>query len=108
MPGRPTAGRPRWPCSATTGPTSWSPAAWRQALPGRLHRLRLDVSRPLEAVVGEAREEVVRLLEARAVARLGAGWAGLPSRSSPRWLVPRGPRRPAAAALAIYQPMTSR
>jgi hypothetical protein len=83
-------------------------AAWRQALPGRLHRLRLDVSRPLEAVVGEAREEVVRLLEARAVARLGAGWAGLPSRSSPRWLVPRGPRRAAAAALAIYQPMTSR
>jgi hypothetical protein len=83
-------------------------AAWRQALPGRLHRLRLDVSRPLEAVVGEAREEVVRLLEARAVARLGAGWAGLPGRSSPRWLVPRGPRRAAAAALAIYQPMTSR
>jgi thymidylate kinase len=82
--------------------------AWRHALPDRLHRLRLDVSRPLEAVVGEAREEVVRLLEERAVARLGAGWAGLPSRPSPRWLVPRGPRRAAAAALAIYQPMTLR
>lgn len=82
--------------------------AWRDALPGRLRRSHLDASRPVLGVARDAREEVLRLLEARAAARLGAGWAGLPSRRSPRWLVPRGPRRVASAGLAIYQPMSPR
>lgn len=82
--------------------------AWRHALPGRLRRRHLDASRPAAGVARDAREEVLRLLEARAAARLGAGWASLPRRRSPRWLVPRGPRRVGSAALAIYQPMSPR
>ena len=83
-------------------------AAWREVLPTRLRRRGLDVTAPLDRVAGQAREEVMGLLEARAAARLGAGWASLPSRASSRWLVPRSPRRAGAAALAVYQPMTPR
>jgi hypothetical protein len=82
--------------------------AWREVLPSSIRRRRLDASLPLERVLGEATEEVMQLLEARTVARLDAGWASLPSRGSPRWLVPRGPRGTAAAALAMYQPMLPR
>ena len=32
-------------------------------------------------------------MEARTVARLGAGWATLPKAGSPRWWIPRGPTR---------------
>jgi hypothetical protein len=80
-------------------------AAWRQVLPPAVRRRRLDAALPFERVLEEASEEVLELLEARTLARLGAGWAGLPGRGSPRWLVPRGPRRTAGASLAIYQPM---
>jgi hypothetical protein len=80
-------------------------AAWRQVLPPAVRRRRLDAALPFERVLEEATEEVLELLEARTLARLGAGWAGLPGRGSPRWLVPRGPRRTAGASLAIYQPM---
>jgi hypothetical protein len=80
-------------------------AAWREVLPSRVRRRRLDASRPTERVLADATEEVLELLEARTVARLDGGWASLPSRGSPRWQVPRRPRRTAAAALAVYQPM---
>ena len=80
-------------------------AAWREVLPAAACRRRLDASLPFERVLEEATEEVMELLEARSMARLGAGWAGLPGRRSPRWLVPRGPRRTAGSSLAIYQPM---
>jgi hypothetical protein len=80
-------------------------AAWREVLPARLRSRRLDAARPAEQVVADAAEEVLELLEARTVARLDAGWAGLPTRRSARWQVPRGPRGTAAAALAVYQPM---
>jgi hypothetical protein len=80
-------------------------AAWREVLPPRLRRRRLDASSPPERVLADAASEVMELLEARTVARLDAGWATLPSRGSPRWQVPRGPRRTAGASLAVYQPM---
>jgi hypothetical protein len=80
-------------------------AAWRQVLPAAARRRRLDAALPLERVLDEAAGEVMGLLEARALARLDAGWAGLPGRREPRWLVPRGPRRTAGSSLAIYQPM---
>jgi hypothetical protein len=80
-------------------------AAWRQVLPPAVRHRRLDASRPFQGVLDEAAEEVMELLEARTLARLGAGWAGLPSRRSPRWLVPRGPGDTAGSSLAIYQPM---
>jgi hypothetical protein len=82
--------------------------AWRDALPGRLQRRHLDASRPPAGVARDAREEILRLLEARAAARLEAGWASLPARRSPRWLVPRASRRVGSAGLAIYQPMSPR
>ena len=45
------------------------------------------------------------MLNERALARLGAGWTSL---AGGRWQLPRGPRRAAHAALAVYQPVTVR
>lgn len=81
--------------------------AWRTLRCGR-RTVALDASRPLAEVVEAARAAIVETLEARAVRRLGAGWAALPSQRSARWLLPRGPRRVAAGALALYQPVTRR
>ena len=68
----------------------------------------LDASGPLQLVEQNAREVVLDLLEARATARLGPGWSGLPRRRSGRWLLPRGPRTMARAGLGIYQPVTTK
>jgi hypothetical protein len=35
-------------------------------------------------------------------------WANLPSRSDPRWLIPRGPRAVARSGLFVYHPVTQR
>ena len=83
-------------------------AAWRAALPSRARRAHLDAARPFHEVAGEARERILELLEARTLTRVGAGWSGLPRRASPRWVLPRGTRRQALGALAIYHPVTLR
>jgi hypothetical protein len=84
-------------------------AAWRGVLPDGVRRVHLDASRPLHEVAGHAREPILDLLETRAVARLGSGWSDLPPRrASRRWVIPRGTRRQAYGALAIYHPMTLR
>jgi energy-coupling factor transporter ATP-binding protein EcfA2 len=83
-------------------------SSWRTSLPTGVRQVYLDASRPIEEVAQEAREAVLRLLEARAVSRLGGGWASLPRRSASRWLLPRGPKPSATAGLAIYQPTTTR
>jgi thymidylate kinase len=80
--------------------------AWRDVLPHAVPRVHINASRSISEVAAAAREEVVRRLEARAIARLGPGWVGLPERGDPRWLLPRGPRKVAKAALAVYQPVT--
>jgi hypothetical protein len=78
--------------------------AWRE-LPATV--TVIDASLDAADVSAAAREEVVRFLHERAVARLGAGWVSLPSRSAQRWLLPRAPRV-ARSALLAYQPITVR
>lgn len=82
--------------------------AWREILPRRARIAFLDVSRPLEAVLEAAVDETYGVLEERALARLGGGWARLPSMRKPRWMIPRGPRAIAKAGIRIYQPVTAK
>jgi hypothetical protein len=81
--------------------------AWDSALPVAVPVVRIDVSRPLEEVLGEAVEAVTRLMESRAVSRLDSGWAALPVRQT-RWWLPRGPRTVASASVSVYQPVSRR
>ena len=67
-------------------------SAWDSVLPARVPVVRVDASRPAAEVAEEAREHVLRMLERRAVSRLGAGWSTIPSRSAARWIIPRGPK----------------
>jgi hypothetical protein len=83
-------------------------AAWRGVLPDRVRRVGLDASLPIQEVAGHAREQILDLLQTRAVAHLGPGWSDLPGRASRRWTIPRGTRRQAYGALAIHHPMTLR
>ncbi|MGH9890402.1 MAG: hypothetical protein ACREA0_00140 [bacterium] len=82
--------------------------AWHEVVPRRARPVYLDASRPPEEVVRTARDTIFDLAEARALAHLKGGWAGLPRRRSPRWILPRTPRRAARSALSIYQPVTLR
>lgn len=66
---------------------------------------RIDASMSASEVLAAAREEIVQALHERALARAGAGWVSF---SSGRWLLPRGPRCAARAALGVYQPVTLR
>jgi len=81
--------------------------AWRSLLPTE-RCVFLDVGSPPHQVVSRAREEIERFLEAQTARMSGAGWIGLPSRSNPRWVIPRGPRRVSRAALRVYHPVTRR
>lgn len=81
-------------------------ASWR-SLDRTIPRMEsLDAAAPADDVLGNARSSVVRHLEERAVARLGAGWAPLPRRGPPRWHFPRGPAAAAASSFLVYQPMS--
>ena len=82
--------------------------AWSRAVPERVRRVRVDASQDPAAVLSDVRDEIVDLLEARTMARLGQGWTGLPNASRPRWILPRGPSRAALGALSLYQPVTTR
>lgn len=79
---------------------------WK-ASPPRGHVVELDAERPRDEVAEAAHEVIVANLEQRAVSRLHTGWSCLPARNT-RWWLPRGPRRTARAALALYQPVTVR
>jgi hypothetical protein len=83
-------------------------SAWRKALPRAVRGVHLDASPSRERLAQQAREEVRSLLEPRAISRLGAGWSALPRHGPSRWILPRGPKASASAALAIYHPMTAR
>lgn len=82
--------------------------AWLElGIPGA-EKVVLDATKPLDQVVADAREAIVAHLERRAVARLGAGWANLPSRTSTRWWLPRSPRPTAVTGVGVYQPVTAK
>lgn len=81
---------------------------WHDVIPRRVRRVYIDASAPAEEVLAAAREAVLSVLSDRAARRIGPGWTDLPTRSSPRWVLPRGPRKTARSALAIYQPVTVR
>jgi Phosphotransferase enzyme family len=81
---------------------------WRTVLPRRVRRATIDASAPVEEVRAAAREAVFSVVADRAAGRVGSGWVGFPTASSPRWLLPRGPRRAARAALGVYQPIAAR
>jgi hypothetical protein len=72
--------------------------AWKGVLPRGVPRVFLDAQKPPGHVAEEGRESIVRVLEKRAMARLGPGWATLPGARSSRWWIPRGPR---AASLSV-------
>jgi thymidylate kinase/aminoglycoside phosphotransferase (APT) family kinase protein len=80
--------------------------AWRRIVPRHIPQAFLDVSQSIDDAAASARDVVFEKLSARTVRRLGAGWAGFPPTSSPRWILPRGPRRAAVAGPSIYQPVT--
>jgi hypothetical protein len=93
--------------------------AWREVLPGRVRQAHLDSSRSPEAVVRAARDEIVRMIEERAISRLGPGWLDLPrpgrgarttasSAAPPRLILARGPKPTAVASLLMYQPCSVR
>ena len=80
--------------------------AWRSIALGRTTPVYVDAARPEAEVRATAREAVFAVLARRASGRLGPGWAALPSTSSSRWLLPRGPRKAARSGLSVYQPVT--
>jgi thymidylate kinase len=93
--------------------------AWEDALPNKLRRVRLDASQPLNDVVRAARDEIVQVLEQRAISRLGRGWLDVPrpgrgertttsASTPPRLILARGPRAAAVRSLLMYQPCTFR
>jgi hypothetical protein len=81
-------------------------AAWRAAVPPPT--VTVPITGDASALAAEAREAISLALEGRALKRLGAGWASLPARSSPRWLIPRGPRGTVRSGLRAYSPLTLR
>jgi energy-coupling factor transporter ATP-binding protein EcfA2 len=83
-------------------------STWDSVLPTRVPVVRVDASRPSAEVAEEAREQVLQMLERRAISRLGAGWSRIPRRSSARWIIPRAPRDTAGTGLKIYHPVTTR
>lgn len=80
--------------------------AWRTLTPRHTKQVFLDAARPKAEVNATAREAVFSALTQRASGRLAKGWVALPSASSPRWLLPRGPRATARSGLSVYQPVT--
>lgn len=82
---------------------SW---VWRFAVPKGTNAK--VVAGSAEKAIVSARAEVVARLEARAIGRLGSGWAGFPRGAGPRWLLPRGPRHVAVSGLRSYHPITRR
>lgn len=82
-------------------------SCWKQVLPSRIDRARVDVSAPPARVADEVRARVVDFLERRTASRLGSGWVNLPSPRSTRWWIPRG-RRASVGGVEVHQPVTFR
>lgn len=80
-------------------------SAWHSQLPSDQRCRYLDVALPLEEVVRLASSEINELAIAKAPG-IVPGWTELPGRRTPRWTLPRGPRKVAASALRVYHPVT--
>jgi Phosphotransferase enzyme family len=80
-------------------------ARWKRLPVWSKQMVHVDASRPFEEVARAASEHILAFLEARSIARLGAGWVTVPAAST-RWWLPRGPRSVARAGLGVYQPVT--
>jgi len=72
------------------------------------HTAYIDASRDVAHVLRDSFDAMARACERLVDARSGPGWTSLPRRRSARWILPRGPRKVAAEALRIYQPVTIR
>ena len=81
--------------------------AWHTELPSWQRRVYLDVALPLDEVIRQASREIEEVVEGTSSGRT-PGWTGLPSRDTPRWTMPRAPRRVAKSALRVYHPVTVR
>ena len=79
--------------------------AWHSQLPSNQRCRYLNVSLPLDEVIRIASREIHELAVARAPAR-SADWTVLPGGKTPRWTLPRAPRKVATNALRVYHPMT--
>ena len=82
--------------------------AWHELPPRPIRTVSLDATRPMQEVLDRARDEILSTLSDRAARDIGVGWTALPRPTSPRFFLPRGPRRSALAAMSIYQPILLR
>ena len=80
--------------------------AWRRHLPASQRRVFLDASRPARDVLEQAVTELERLASTVGPRSLGAGWTGVPKKTSARWVLPRAPRAVALSGLMVYHPVT--
>jgi thymidylate kinase len=71
--------------------------AWRAIAATRARYSLVDATQDLRDIVAVALEDDDP--------RWRPGWIGIPRRASPRWLLPRGPRRTAVASLRIHRPV---
>ena len=81
---------------------------WRQIMPPGPSSVYLDAAQSADEVLQRAATAIAQRLESGGGSRHGLGWVALPWGREPRWLVPRGPGRVSAAALGVYQPVTTR
>ena len=82
--------------------------AWREIAKPSRAVVYLDGTLSPEAVQRAALAAVARISHPGETSGANHGWTGLPRKRSPRFILPRGPKRVAVAALRIYQPMTIR
>jgi len=82
---------------------------WAHApAPGRTPSMNVDTEAPLAETTAAARARLASDLAGRTLAQMGKGWTGITSREFRRWSIPRGPRRVAASALFVHNPVTPR
>ena len=81
--------------------------AWRSLTPRHTKQVFLDAARPKAEVRGDGSRSRVLCAHPAGIreTREGLGSASIGS-SSPRWLLPRGPRATARSGLSVYQPVT--
>ena len=81
---------------------------WTNSVPRGARVVEIDTSTSVQAGVNQAYEAIAGALEERTLSRLGAGWVGVPTSTTPRWVLPRGDRSVARSGLGMYQPVTGK
>ena len=72
----------------TTDEVARQTREWQRMVTRDNRAVVLDAAQEPEGLVNQAREAIIRRLETRASARLGYGWANLPTRRA-RWWIPQ-------------------